>query len=167
MTFTPFKTGLEVNPGFTPAGKYLDAFPQPDFTFAGTPQTPVQTTPSPGSAYANFADNYEKYGEKAALALLEYEKGGKDDWLNDLVKTQLDPDYQKMMLENNLEYNRRLMADAAPYNFAYKIPERLIQAATLPATVALGASNNVAKTLGQFTPNVGGFAVAGRTGGYF
>jgi len=84
-------------------------------------------------------------------------KGGEFESLINLLR---DKDYQKGMLENALGFQKEQMKEAGKYKMLFDLPERLIQAATLPEQLAAEGSRGIAASMmqaGQQIPQLVGY----------
>ena len=62
-----------------------------------------------------------------------------------LISRMLSPEFQRQQLENKLAFDRKQMAQAAPYKFAFALPGQIMDAAMRPATIALAGQMELAK----------------------
>ena len=62
-----------------------------------------------------------------------------------LLLRMLSPEFQRQQLENKLAFDRKQMAQAAPYKFAFGLPGQIMEAYTRPATIALAGKMKLAE----------------------
>ena len=80
--------------------------------------------------------------------------------LGNILREMRDPEFMRQQLQMASEFDKERMKEAGKYKMLFDLPERLIQAATLPGQLAAEGSRGIAASMmqaGQQIPQLVGY----------
>ena len=80
--------------------------------------------------------------------------------LGNILREMRDPEFMRQQLQVASEFDKERMKEAGKYKMLFDLPERLIQAATLPGQLAAEGSRGIAASMmqaGQQIPQLVGY----------
>ena len=80
--------------------------------------------------------------------------------LGNILREMRDPEFMRQQLQMASEFDKERMKEAGKYKMLFDLPERLIQAATLPEQLAAEGSRGIAASMmqaGQQIPQLVGY----------
>ena len=86
--------------------------------------------------------------------------------LGNILREMRDPEFMRQQLQVASEFDKERMKEAGKYKMLFELPDKIIQAATLPGQIAAEGSRGIAASMmqaGQQIPNLvnyqrGGFS---------
>lgn len=84
-------------------------------------------------------------GAKTGEEILTDYLRGRDERQESLLLRMMSPEFQRQQLENKLAFDQQQMAQAAPYKLAFALPDKIMNAFTRPATIALAGKMQLAE----------------------
>ena len=89
--------------------------------------------------------------EQQTEILNVFQAGAESRELSDLFEKLTSPERRREILQDNLEFEKERMAQAAPYKLAFALPGQIMDAFAKPAMIQMAGAQNIANMVANAT----------------